>query len=278
MGDGCSHCDGVDRRTFLAVLAAGVLGALQACTPSRRRTPAAAPVRAQPVAAQTPAAPEPLPPIPPPHPGRPVVVTEAPKDAETLALTIDDGLCADCVAAYVDFAARTGIQLTFSPNGEYRANWEPHATRLRPLIAAGQVQVANHTWTHKRLPGRRVADIEADIQHNEDWIQSTFGITARPWFRPPYGLHNRHTDEVAAGIGYTRIVMWNGSLGDAVSLTPDQLMHQADRYLKPGTIVLGHANHPTVTQMFDQLTELLASRRVVPVTLDSMFGTSRATG
>jgi peptidoglycan/xylan/chitin deacetylase (PgdA/CDA1 family) len=146
------------------------------------------------------------------------------------------------------------------------------------LIASGQVQIANHTWSHKRLLGRRDTDIEADIQRNEEWIQATFGITARPWFRPPYGQHSRRTDELAASLGYTNILMWNGTLGDATVLTPGELMRQAERYFRPGTIVLGHANHPTVTKLFDELRELLAQRRLDPLTLDAMFGTSRTRG
>jgi peptidoglycan/xylan/chitin deacetylase (PgdA/CDA1 family) len=217
-------------------------------------------------------------PIPPPHPGRPVVVTAPPRGADSFALTIDDGYCKECVAAYVDFAARTGIRLTFSPNGAYRDSWAPHAGRLRALIASGQVQIANHTWSHKRLIGRPDAEVASDIQRNEDWIQATFGITARPWFRPPYGAHNHSSDDVAASLGYTRILLWNGTLGDATLLTPNELMRQAERYFKAGTIVLGHANYPTVTQMFDQLRELLAERKLDPVTLDAMFGTSRARG
>jgi len=41
---------------------------------------------------------------------------------------------------------------------------------------------------------------------------------------------------------------------------------------------LGHANHPTVLGCFDQLVTLIHSRTLTPVTLDEMFGTSRATG
>jgi hypothetical protein len=48
--------------------------------------------------------------------------------------------------------------------------------------------------------------------------------------------------------------------------------------VKAGTIVLGHANHPTVLGLFDQLQGLLAQRGLQPVTVDAMFGTSRAHG
>lgn len=66
----------------------------------------------------------PLPPIPPPHPGPPRVVTRAPNQAGAVALTVDDGYAPAVVEAYVAFALRTGIHLTFSPNGAFRAIWD----------------------------------------------------------------------------------------------------------------------------------------------------------
>jgi peptidoglycan/xylan/chitin deacetylase (PgdA/CDA1 family) len=68
-----------------------------------------------------------------------------------IALTVDDGTSAEVVAGYVEFAQRTGVHLTFSPNGIYNHAWEPHAALLRPLIAGGQVQIINHTFSHHDL-------------------------------------------------------------------------------------------------------------------------------
>jgi hypothetical protein len=42
--------------------------------------------------------------------------------------------------------------------------------------------------------------------------------------------------------------------------------------------MLGHANHPTVTELFPQILEIIQARNLQPVTLDTMFGTSRTTG
>ncbi len=135
-----------------------------------------------------------LPPIPGPQPGPAVVISHAATATQQIALTIDDGYCEECVAGYVDFAERTGIHITFSPNGSFSDIWNRYAARLRPLIAAGQVQMANHTWGHPNLLTLGDAAIRTEIQRNEDWLQSAFGSTGRPWFRPPYGNHSAHTD------------------------------------------------------------------------------------
>ena len=45
----------------------------------------------------------------------------------------------------------------------------------------------------------------------------------------------------------------------------------ADTWLLPQHIVIGHANHAPVTNVFPQLTEILRSRALQPVTLDDVF-------
>ncbi|HWE91894.1 MAG TPA: polysaccharide deacetylase family protein [Pseudonocardiaceae bacterium] len=212
----------------------------------------------------------------PPAPGGDTVLSHGPAGNRNIALTVDDGFCADCVAGYVEFAKASGIHLTFSPNGTYAASWQPHADTLRPLIEAGQVQIMNHTFSHTDLRKLTDAKITAELERNDEWVTQHFGITTRPYYRPPYGFHNPHIDGVAGRLGYTRTVLWNGSYADSELITPQFLMSQADKYLRPGTIMLGHANHPTVLGLFNQIVDMIKQRQLNPVTLDEMFGTTRA--
>jgi peptidoglycan/xylan/chitin deacetylase (PgdA/CDA1 family) len=219
-----------------------------------------------------------LPAVPAARPGHGSVVFAGPADGGRIALTVDDGTAADVVAGYVAFAQRSGIHLTFSPNGVYAGQWAPHAAVLRPLVALGQVQIMNHTFTHRDLRTMTEAGVRDELERNDAWVVRTFGTTTRPYYRPPFGFHTPTVDGVAAGLGWTRTMMWNGSFSDSETVTPEFLMAQARRYLKPGVINLGHANHPTVLGLFDELTALIRERRLEPVTLDEMFGTSRAAG
>lgn len=288
-----------DRRRLLLMLAAGAAGAmgLSASSPGRapvpqprppvlaRRpppddvletTPADARPAAAPAAAPVPERPTP---VPAGRPGPAVQVDRLPAGSgQRIALTIDDGYAPEVVSAYVQFARTTGIPLTFSPNGAYSTAWTPQAAALRPLIHSGQVQLINHTFSHRDM--RRLPDVAArtELETNEAWVVKTFGVTTRPWYRPPFGFHNAHTDALAANLGWTRIAMWNGTFGDATLLSPEELMANARTWLRPGTLMLGHANHPTVTRLYDQLVELIRQRQLQPVTLDTAFGTSRATG
>lgn len=287
----CPHCRRLDRRSLLGLLGLGVAtvlvgcgskpqGAAEAADQEHVRLHAAPPPAA--TAPPTPPAPSPTAAaIPPPAPGTAQVIWQGPPSAvaaRQVAITIDDGFCAECAQAYAALAQATGIHLTFNPNGCYGAIWTPLAATLKPLIEAGQVQIGNHTFNHPSLTKLSDAQITAQLEQNEEWIQQTYGITARPWWRPPYGYHDERTDEVAASIGFTNVLMWNGSYGDSSLLKPQTLLNLATQYLQPGVVMLGHANYPTVTGLFPQIAEIIASRELHPVTLDEMFGTSRSTG
>ncbi len=223
------------------------------------------------------APPAPLPPIPGPNPGPATEVSSVDKP-HAIALTVDDGYDAETVAAYIDFCHDSGIHLTFNPNGLYRRVWEPHAPELKALIANGQVQLGNHTYGHKDLRTLSPGAARSEILRNEEWIQEAFGVTSRPWLRPPYGGHNSATDEIAGSLGFTRILMWNGSLGDSRLLDAPTLLRQAAIYLQEGNIVLSHANHRTVIGLYGDLLSIIRSRSLRPGNLDELFGTSRRTG
>jgi peptidoglycan/xylan/chitin deacetylase (PgdA/CDA1 family) len=273
-----------DRRTFLGLLGVGLAATIAGCSDTTSRSGANSQHNNLTGDAGTPGSTGDQPPTPPasstplPAAGQTTVLTHGPAGTQNIAITVDDGFCRDCVAGYVRFAQATGIHLTFSPNGTYAAAWLPHADTLRPLIEAGQVQIINHTFSHPDLRKLTDAKINAELERNDEWVTTHFGISTRPYYRPPYGFHNGHVDEVVDQLGYTRTVLWNGSFADSGPITPQFLMSQAQKYLKPGVIMLGHANHPTVLGLLDQILTLINQRNLTPVTLDEMFGTSRATG
>lgn len=287
---GCQQRRRLSRREFVGLLSTG-LGLLAAgCSRGRLtskvglgRPPTAAPQAPDAQAAAIVPDPSGGPPlaldaVPQPHPGSPQVISSGPKGTQQIALTIDDGYCGDCVNKYVEFAQKSGIHITFNPNGVYGSFWTPLLDIVQPMIADRQVQIGNHTWNHANLLTLSTAAIIDEINRNEDWIQRTFGVTARPWFRPPYGYYDSHVIDVAGSQGYTNILMWNGSFGDSTVISPQQLLGLANEYLKPGTIMLGHLNHPTILSLFDQIEAIIAERGLEPVTLDEMFGTSRSSG
>jgi peptidoglycan-N-acetylglucosamine deacetylase len=198
------------------------------------------------------------------------VLTRLPGDGNQLALTVDDGVSSPVVAAFAQFCRDTGTRLTFFVNG-VNPSWSDNAPALRPLADSGQVQMANHTWSHPYLNRISMSAVHDQIRRNADFLRNTYGGDGAPYFRPPYGVHNDDIDRVAADLGYTTVTLWSGTIGDSLPETASNLVACATRSFSPQQIVLAHANLPTITNCFDQLNQLIASRNLHTVTLNDVF-------
>ena len=226
------------------------------------------------VATSGPTAPSAL--LPPPPLGARVplpgggALSKIPGQGDLLALTVDDGVNSEVVRAYTQFAKDTGIRLTFFVNGVYKS-WTENLDMLRPLVDSGQIQLGNHTWSHPDLTTLPKDQIAQQIGRNDQFLKKTYGIGAKPFWRPPYGNHNAAVDAVAADFGYTVPTLWSGSLSDSTVITEDYIVQMADKYFTPQSIVLGHLNHQPVTHVYPQLVEIIRDRDLRTVTLNDVF-------
>ena len=200
----------------------------------------------------------------------PTVLTRLPGDGNQLALTIDDGTNPAVVAAFGEFCRDSGVRLTFFPNG-VNASWTVNAALLRPMIDSGQIALGNHTWSHPKVTLLSKDAVADQIRRNADFLRNTYGTDGTPFFRPPYGLHNADTDQVAADLGYTSIALWSATIGDSRPENEQQLINRAQASFQPQQIILGHANLPPITHTYAQLLDLINSRGLQTVTLADVF-------
>ncbi len=196
--------------------------------------------------------------------------SKLPGEGDLIALTVDDGEEISVLRAYADLARRTGIRLTFFVNGAKRA-WSDIAPVMRPLVESGQVLLGNHGWSHEDLTELSSKRIKEEIRTNEDFLNATYGVTGRPFLRPPFGAHNSKVREIAKDLGFPAITLWNGSLGDSSKLAPATIVENARTWFRPQSIVLGHADFPAVNGVLDQLTALMRERGLQPVHLGDVF-------
>ncbi|OBI60749.1 polysaccharide deacetylase family protein [Mycobacterium sp. E796] len=198
------------------------------------------------------------------------VLTRAPGEDNRLVLTVDDGASSPVVAAFAQFARDSGTRLTFFVNGA-NPSWSDNAAALRPLLDSGQVQMANHTWSHPNLNRMALTAVDDQIRRNADFLRNTYGTDGTPFFRPPFGAHNADVDRVAADQGYTSITLWSGDVGDSAPENEASLLARATKSFQPGQIVLMHANLPTITHCYGQLLDLIHSRNLQTATLREVF-------
>jgi peptidoglycan/xylan/chitin deacetylase (PgdA/CDA1 family) len=257
----------MERRRFLLFLAAGVAGAAVGRGTADLVHPERALAAPVPAAAAEPASPPRPAPLEPPR----GVVDRLPGEGSSLALTIDDGTSSEVVASLCTFAADSGVRLTFFPNGMYRA-WEENGELLQPLIDSGQVAMGNHTWSHPDLTTLSDGEVADEIGRNRDWLETTCGAQDTPFFRPPFGAHDERIDRISELVGHPTVVLWNGTFEDNRLLTPDELMAAAREWFAAQAIIVGHANQPTITQVYDELLELIVERDLQTVTLADVWG------
>jgi len=263
----------LDRRRFLAAVAATV--AVTGISWSSAGGPKETMARAD-VPAARPAAPV-LPPIlSPPDPRSRVelpgggVLKKLPGNGDLLAWTVDDGADTDVVRLYTQFAKDTGVRLTYFVTGAYHS-WTDNAPLLRPLVESGQIQLANHTWTHPDLTMLSKGQIADELGRTDQFLRNTYGVDAAPYFRPPYGHHNAVVDSVATELGYRVTTLWSGDLRDSAALSENQILRTAYEAFTPQNIVIGHLNHPAVTHVYGQLVDIIRARRLRTVTLNDVF-------
>ncbi len=190
---------------------------------------------------------------------------------DVIAWTVDDGFGDEVTQAYARFVADSGIRMTFFVCAE-APGWSNSAPILRPLVETGQVQIANHTRTHSNLLNLSDAEIQKDLLDNNALIGNLYSVDSRPYFRPPFGNFDSRVAAAAAAVGYTVPVLWNGTLSDSGEIPPETLMSFAERYVRAGNILLGHANFWPVTALFPRLVGLLEDRNLMTVTLNDVYG------
>jgi peptidoglycan/xylan/chitin deacetylase (PgdA/CDA1 family) len=265
----------LDRRRFLIAVAAtvAVTGISWSSTNGPRETVARADVLGSAPNPLTPVPPKLLPPPGPasrvPLPGG-AVLNKLPGNGDLLAWTVDDGVDTDVVRLYTQFAKDSGVRLTYFVTGVFRS-WTENAALLRPLVESGQIQLANHTWTHPDLTTLSPHQIADELKSTDVFLQNTYGVDAAPYFRPPYGHHNAAVNAVAADLGYQVPTLWSGDLRDSALLTEDQIVRMADQFFTPQNIVIGHLNHAPVTHVYGQLVDIIRARRLRTVTLNDVF-------
>ena len=237
----------MQRRDFLLALAAGTAGCLSACNTARpaahSASPASPPTQGSPLASTSPS--------PTPSPADSLITGLPENVGNVVAITIDDGVDSSVVDAYLDFAKDSGVRLTFFVTGCY-PSWTDNRDKMRPLVESGQIQLANHTWTHPDLTTLSEGGIIDELTQCENLLRNTYGVTGAPFIRPP-------------------TTMWYGSFGDSGQLTPEVLLGEAQKWLLAQHIVIGHANFPTVTSVYGQIIDILRQRSLQTATLDDVY-------
>ena len=138
-----------------------------------------------------------------------------------------------------DFLIEESIPFTLFVNGKFLVrNWEA----LRELYENKLVSIQNHSYSHylhmERLPKEKVI---YEVKKAEELILKLTG--KKPFlFRFPGGNYDRRTLKIVESLGY-KVVHWSFPSGDPdPNITPERLTRWILQNVKPGAILIFHAN------------------------------------
>ena len=184
-----------------------------------------------------------------------------PGSRKLIALTFDmceqPGEVAGYDGGIVDFLRDKRIKATFFMGGKWMLT---HSERSQQLMADPLFEMGNHGWTHRNtrlLDGNELKDEIVRPQSAFEEIRARLGarqcvkglvgfMGAIPQrmslYRFPYGACNAASLAAVGNAGLMPI-QWDVSSGDpAPGQTPAEISAAVTRHVRPGSIVLFHAN------------------------------------
>ena len=151
---------------------------------------------------------------------------------KVVALTFDDGPWR-YTPQVLEILKENDIKATFFCIGRMVKRYPEIA---KEVVAEGHV-IANHTWSHSyRWMNKAAAAWEID--DTADLIYKTTGVKSL-YFRPPGGILTNGVADYAKKKNYA-VVMWSNDAIDYRPYSPQRLVNNVMRNIKPVDIVLMH--------------------------------------
>ena len=220
--------------------------------------------------------------------GAAVVIQRVATNLPYVAISVDDFYTADYrrqTAIHLLQAVNAlRAQITLCPAGSalvaYARQHPDQAAEIRSLVAAGNYEFCDHTYSHPVMTklGKQkgvAAEIE-EITRGAAAIQQFFGRAPSPIFRPPFGSWDASTQQAAAAAGFPRIITWSIDSGD--SEAPEQPANQLVANVacaQRGDIILLHANRQSSAVALPLIINMLRARGLEPVAISTLLASGQ---
>lgn len=200
-----------------------------------------------------------------------------PARGRKVAVTFDDGPSPDATEDTLDRLDALGMKATFFCLGEEA---EAHPGLVKEMARRGHA-VGSHGYRHDHHLWRGPRWIAGDLARARDVLSAAAGAPPR-WYRPSYGQLSTPTLLQARRLGL-ETVLWSRWGREFVDHDPASVLDRLATGVVPGAILLLHdtdVSCPPGTAarthgLLAPLAELLAARRLEPVTLDELVGGRR---
>jgi peptidoglycan/xylan/chitin deacetylase (PgdA/CDA1 family) len=202
--------------------------------------------------------------------GRTVLRVEA-VPGNMVALTFDDGPGPE-TPDVLEELQHEHAHATFFVIGNLA---EKDPEMVRTLYAAG-MQVANHTWTHPQLARLTAKGQRSELEKTQDEIASIIGVRPR-FYRPPYWSWNDTTAQQGSALGMVG-VLFSVDTDDWQKPGADAIIRNALK-AQAGDVIAFHdagGDRSETVAAIAPIIVALRARHLEPVTLDQLYGRTRA--
>lgn len=202
-----------------------------------------------------------------------VTLTSAPASAapevdceqvKCIALTFDDGP-GKYADKLLDTLKKHNAKVTFFLEGQY--------VKTRPAFAKRMAQegheLGNHSYKHPNFTTLEPGAIRSEIQKTQDIITKTTGVTPK-LLRPPYGMADVQTADVAGELGLP-MVLWTAGSRDWATKNEAEIKKQTLAVAKRDGIILMHDWVKQTVDVMPSLVKLLQSRGYTLVTVSTLL-------
>ena len=184
---------------------------------------------------------------------------------KVVALTIDDGPHPGDTDKLLAILAQEHVKATFFVVG--------HMVDKYPSLVAKEAkdghEIANHTYSHLRLPGIP-GKAESELSLGQKAIiRAERGAHGTDYCRPPGGQYNDEVVQAATKDKYT-IVLWTDDPGDYANPGADVIEQRTLRDLSPGAIILLHDGAKQTLQVLPDMIRKIKKRGYTFLTCSQM--------
>jgi len=173
--------------------------------------------------------------------------------AGVVYLTFDDGPTPAWTPRVLALLARYQARATFFVLGRSAA---AYPELVRQEFAAGH-GVGNHTWSHRRLPDLRGAQLVAEVNGTSTVIQQITGAPVR-CLRPPFATVDAASAEQVRALGL-RLVLWDIDTNDWLRPGTGAIAGRVLGRVRSGDVILMHDGGGNRSQTVAALEQVLAT-------------------
>ena len=174
-----------------------------------------------------------------------------PEGGKVLYLTFDAGYENGYTDDILDILQKHRVPAAFFVTGDYLSR---AADLVRRMTREGHI-VGNHTLSHPDMTTLSPEQFHGELTGAEERYFDITGQTMPKYYRPPQGIYDERTLQLAREKGY-RTVFWSLAYADwdnEAQPDPEAAVEKLNSRIHDGAVILLHATSKTNAQILDRL-------------------------